>query len=55
MLDVQILRNDIQTVTDKLIERRNFTLDVNSFVTLESERKTVQSDTESLQAQRNSI
>ena len=54
MLDVQILRNDIQTVTDKLIERRNFTLDVNSFVTLESERKTVQSDTESLQAQRNS-
>ena len=55
MLDVQILRNDIQTVTDKLIERRNFTLDVNSFVTLESERKTVQSNTESLQAQRNSI
>lgn len=55
MLDVQILRNDIQTVTDKLIERRNFTLDVNSFVTLESERKTVQSDTETLQAQRNSI
>ena len=55
MLDVQTLRNDIQTVTDKLIERRNFTLDVNAFVTLESERKTVQSDTESLQAQRNSI
>ncbi len=55
MLDVQILRNDIRTVTDKLIERRNFTLDVHSFVTLESERKTVQSDTESLQAQRNSI
>lgn len=55
MLDVQTLRNDIQTVTDKLIERRNFTLDVNAFVTLESERKTVQSDTESLQAQRNSL
>jgi seryl-tRNA synthetase len=55
MLDVQTLRNDIQTVTDKLMERRNFTLDVSAFVTLESERKTVQSDTESLQAQRNSI
>lgn len=55
MLDVQTLRNDIQTVTDKLIERRNFTLDVSAFVTLESERKTVQSDTESLQAQRNSL
>ena len=55
MLDVQTLRNDIQTVTDKLIERRNFTLDVSAFVTLESERKTVQSDTESLQEQRNSI
>ncbi|MDA0361061.1 MAG: serine--tRNA ligase [Proteobacteria bacterium] len=55
MLDVQILRNDIQTITDKLIERRNFALDVNSFMILESERKTVQSDTESLQAQRNSI
>ncbi len=55
MLDVQILRNDIQNVTNKLIERRNFKLDVNAFVTLESERKTVQSDTEGLQAQRNSI
>ena len=55
MLDVQTLINDIQTVTDKLMERRNFTLDVSAFVTLESERKTVQSDTESLQAQRNSI
>ena len=55
MLDVQILRNDIHNVASKLKERRGFTLDVDAFVSLESARKTVQSDTEHLQAQRNTI
>ena len=55
MLDVQILRNDIHNVASKLKERRGFTLDVDAFVSLESARKTVQSDTERLQAQRNTI
>ena len=52
MLDVQILRNDIHNVASKLKERRGFTLDVDVFVSLESARKTIQSDTEYLQAQR---
>lgn len=55
MLDVQILRNDIHNVASKLKERRGFTLDVDVFVSLESARKTIQSDTEYLQAQRNAI
>ena len=55
MLDLQTLRNDIQDVAAKLNERRNFVMDVDTFVSLESARKSIQSDTEQLQAKRNSI
>ncbi|MDC1433467.1 serine--tRNA ligase [Burkholderiales bacterium] len=55
MLDLQTLRNDIQDVAAKLKERRNFVMDVDTFVSLESARKSIQSDTEQLQAKRNSI
>ncbi|MDG1162952.1 MAG: serine--tRNA ligase [Burkholderiales bacterium] len=55
MLDLQTLRNDIQGVAAKLKERRNFVMDVDTFVSLESARKSIQSDTEQLQAKRNSI
>jgi seryl-tRNA synthetase len=55
MLDLQTLRNDIQDVAAKLKERRNFVMDVDTFVSLESARKSIQSDTERLQAKRNSI
>ena len=55
MLDLQTLRNDIQDVAAKLKERRNFVIDVDTFVSLESARKSIQSDTEQLQAKRNSI
>ena len=36
MLDLQTLRNDIQGVAAKLKERRNFVMDVDTFVSLES-------------------
>ena len=55
MLDVQILRLDVDTVARQLKERRSFDLDVGVFTALESDRKRVQSDTESLQAKRNSL
>ena len=55
MLDLQTLRNDIQDVAAQLKERRNFVMDVDAFVSLESARKSIQSDTEQLQAKRNSI
>ena len=55
MLDVQILRHDVDTVARQLKERRSFDLDVGVFTALESDRKRVQSDTESLQAKRNSL
>ena len=55
MLDLQTLRNDIQDVAAKLKERRNFVMDVDTFVSLESARKSIQSDTEQLQAKRNSV
>ena len=55
MLDLQTLKNDIQGVAAKLKERRNFVMDVDTFVSLESARKSIQSDTEQLQAKRNSI
>ena len=55
MLDLQTLRNDIQDVAAKLKERRNFVMDVDTFVSLETARKSIQSDTEQLQAKRNSI
>ena len=34
MLDLQTLRNDIQDVAAKLKERRNFVMDVDTFVSL---------------------
>ncbi len=52
MLDPLLLRKDIQSVALQL-QRRDFKLDVTLLNTLEYERKTLQSDTEALQAQRN--
>jgi len=52
MLDPLLLRKDIQSVALQL-QRRDFKLDVTLLNTLENERKTLQSDTEALQAQRN--
>lgn len=52
MLDIQQLRNDLDGVT-KQLERRGFAFDATSFSKLEAERKTIQTNTEALQAKRN--
>ena len=52
MLDPQLLRSDIDTVTRRLAGR-SFVFDVAAFQAIESERKTVQSRTQELQAARN--
>ncbi len=54
MLDVNLLRKDVQTVAARL-KLRGFTLDVDAFNALEAERKAVQVETEQLQAKRNAL
>ncbi|MEQ1438602.1 serine--tRNA ligase [Fontimonas sp. SYSU GA230001] len=53
MLDVKLLRSDPQRVADQLA-RRGFVLDLAAFNELEARRKSVQTQTEQLQAERNS-
>jgi len=52
MLDPQLLRQDLEQVKKKLLAR-GYTLDVDAFTSLESRRKSLQSETEALQAERN--
>jgi len=52
MLDIQALRNDLGGVVSQL-KRRGFAFDADRFTALESERKTVQTRTQDLQAKRN--
>jgi len=54
MIDIQLLRKDIEGVAARLAQRK-FILDTASFNALESERKSIQTRTEELQAQRNSL
>ena len=54
MIDIQLLRKDIEAVAARLAQRK-FTLDTSSFNELEAERKSIQTRTEELQAQRNSL
>ena len=54
MLDIQLLRNNIDEVSERL-SGRGYTLDVASFQKLEAERKTLQTRTQDLQASRNSL
>lgn len=54
MLDIQLLRKDLATVAARLASR-NFPLDTARFEALESERKELQTRTQDLQAQRNSL
>lgn len=53
MLDIQLLRNSLDTVVDSLAKRK-FVFDTDKFTALEQERKTVQTRTQELQAKRNS-
>jgi seryl-tRNA synthetase len=54
MLDIQLLRNNIDAVSEKLATR-GYVLDVAGFQKLEAERKTLQTRTQDLQASRNSL
>ena len=54
MLDIQLLRKEIDTVAARL-KTRGFDLDVDAFNALESQRKTIQMRTEELQSQRNKL
>ena len=57
MLDITILRKDLDAVLARLLARKNPQpyLDVDAFVALEAERKAIQTRTEELQSQRNSL
>jgi seryl-tRNA synthetase len=52
MLDIQALRNDLNSVVAQL-QKRGFAFDAAKFTALEQERKTVQTRTQDLQAKRN--
>lgn len=54
MIDIQLLRKDIDNVAARLATRK-FQLDVAGFNGLEAERKQIQIRTEELQAKRNSL
>ena len=53
MLDIQMLRSDLEGVATRLAAR-GFTLDTATFAALENERKSLQTHTQDLQAKRNS-
>ena len=54
MIDIQLLRKDIATVASRLAARK-YQLDVDAFNSLEAERKQIQTRTEELQSQRNTL
>ena len=54
MIDIQLLRKDITHVAERLAQRK-FKLDVATFNAIEGERKAIQTRTEELQSQRNSL
>ncbi|HYC42717.1 MAG TPA: serine--tRNA ligase [Noviherbaspirillum sp.] len=54
MIDIQLLRKDIDTVAARLAARK-FQLDVAAFNALEAERKQIQTRTEELQGKRNAL
>jgi seryl-tRNA synthetase len=54
MLDIQLLRKDLDGVAKRLADR-GYTLDVATFTALEAERRDTQTRTEELQARRNSL
>ena len=54
MIDIQLLRKDIDNVAARLASRK-FQLDVAGFNALEAERKAIQTRTEELQGKRNSL
>ena len=54
MLDINTLRADVRAVAQRLADR-GYTLDTAQFAALEAERKTIQTETQELQANRNAL
>src|SRR6201996_7986294 len=54
MLDIQLLRKDIDGVAKRLADR-GYAFEVAAFSALEAERRAIQTRTEELQAKRNSL
>ena len=54
MIDTNLLKSDPQVVAEKL-KFKNYDLDISAFEILESDRKKFQTETEDLQAQRNTL
>ncbi|MFM0266719.1 serine--tRNA ligase [Paraburkholderia sediminicola] len=54
MLDIQLLRKDLDGVAKRLADR-GYTLDVAAFTALEAERRDTQTRTEEMQARRNTL
>jgi len=54
MLDVQLIRSDLEGVARRLADR-GFTLDVAAFESLEQQRKAIQTETQELQQRRNQL
>jgi seryl-tRNA synthetase len=54
MLDIQLLRSDIEAIARRLADR-GYSLDTAQFATLEQERKAIQTETQDLQAKRNTL
>lgn len=54
MIDIQLLRKDIDTVAARL-KTRNFELDIPAFNALEQARRQIQTQTEEMQAKRNAL
>src|SRR5688500_1981986 len=54
MLDVQLLRTDLDTAARRLGER-GFVLDIQAFQSLEDQRKAIQTETQELQQRRNQL
>jgi seryl-tRNA synthetase len=54
MIDIQLLRNDIDAVAQRLAAR-GYVLDIAAFAALEAKRKEIQTRTEKLQAERNAL
>jgi seryl-tRNA synthetase len=55
MIDIQLLRNDLDTVAKRLATRAGYALDVARFRSLEGKRKEIQQSVERAQAERNRI
>ncbi|HEX7811066.1 MAG TPA: serine--tRNA ligase [Burkholderiales bacterium] len=55
MLDVQLLRKDLDAVASRLAARNGYRLDIETFTKLEEQRKALQAGTEYLQSQRNAL